>query len=105
MHRGTATLVAVALAAVTATYVVAYTRSFPGPPTDTNPRLNTPNDPDFLNGDLWGLNKINGPKAWDIRTDASSVIVAEIDIGVDRKLVAKKFQEQDPAWLNLTMPR
>jgi len=47
MHRGTTSLVAVALAALTATYVVAYTRSFPGPPTDTNPRLNTPNDPDF----------------------------------------------------------
>src|SRR5438477_6065005 len=47
MHRGTATLVAVALAALTTTYVVAYTRSFPGPPTDTNPRLNTPSDPDY----------------------------------------------------------
>ena len=47
MHRGTATVIAVALAALTATYVVAYTRSFPGPPTDTNPRLNTPNDPDY----------------------------------------------------------
>src|SRR5205823_11891603 len=47
MHRGiAAVLLPVALGAA-ALLGVAYTRSFPGPPTDTNPRLNTPNDPDF----------------------------------------------------------
>src|SRR6059036_2115621 len=47
MRRGiAAVLVLVALAAAT-TVVVAQTRMFPGPPTDTNPRANTPNDPDY----------------------------------------------------------
>ena len=56
-----------------------------------------PNDPDF--GNLWGLHNvgqtlsngvvptagvdINAPEAWDIVTDASNVIVAVIDDGVD----------------------
>ncbi len=39
-----------------------------------------PNDPDY--GQLWGMDKINAPAAWDIRTDASSVTVAVIDTGV-----------------------
>src|SRR5438874_6919100 len=47
MHRGiAAVLLPVALAAA-ALLGVAQTRIFPGPPTDTDPRLNTPNDPDF----------------------------------------------------------
>src|SRR5213593_3228555 len=47
MRRGiAAVLVLVALAAA-ALLGVAQTRTFPGPPTDTNPRANTPNDPDF----------------------------------------------------------
>src|SRR5438874_12295972 len=47
MHRGiAAVLLPVALAAA-AVLGVAQTRTFPGPPTDTNPRVNTPNDPDF----------------------------------------------------------
>src|SRR4029077_13477407 len=47
MRRGAAVLVVLALLAATAALVVAYTRSWPGPPTDLNPRLNTPNDHDF----------------------------------------------------------
>ena len=39
-----------------------------------------PNDPDY--GQLWGMDKISAPAAWDVRTDASSVIVAVIDTGV-----------------------
>ena len=47
MRRPTiAFLALLALAAVVA-LGVAQTRTFPGPPTDTNPRANTPNDPDF----------------------------------------------------------
>src|SRR5438093_110424 len=46
MHRG-ATLVVLVALAVAAVLGVAQTRMFPGPPTDTNPRANTPNDPDF----------------------------------------------------------
>lgn len=53
----------------------------------------TPNDPAF--SDLWGLHNagqfsgtvdadIDAPEAWDITTDASSVLVGVIDTGVDR---------------------
>ena len=31
----------------------------------------------------WGLSKIQAPAAWDIRTDASSVVVAVIDSGIN----------------------
>jgi subtilisin family serine protease len=52
-----------------------------------------PNDPQYTGGQLWGLNNlgqsqgvsdvdIDGPEAWDKRTDASQVIVAVIDSGV-----------------------
>src|SRR5437879_13155205 len=43
--RRTAT--ALALGAVTTALVGADPRLFPGPPTDTDPRATTPNDPDF----------------------------------------------------------
>src|SRR5881628_1297184 len=46
MRRAAALVVLVALAAV-AVLGVAQTRTFPGPSTDTDPRANTPNDPDF----------------------------------------------------------
>src|SRR5438552_2471720 len=46
MRRTAALVVLVALAAA-AVLGVAQTRMFPGPPTDTDPRANTPNDPDF----------------------------------------------------------
>jgi subtilisin family serine protease len=42
----------------------------------------TPNDPDFSK--LWGLPKINAPKAWDTQT-GGNIIVAVIDTGVDYK--------------------
>jgi len=43
-----------------------------------------PNDPDFLNESLWGLDKIEAEKAWDISTGHhEEVIVAVIDSGVD----------------------
>jgi len=55
-----------------------------------------PNDPHFVNGDLWGLKSnpasssggnnnggINMPQAWDQVTDCSNVVVAVIDTGVD----------------------
>lgn len=52
-----------------------------------------PNDPQFLDGTLWGLNNagqngglanadIDAPEAWGVRTSASNVIVAVIDSGV-----------------------
>src|SRR3989475_7611395 len=47
MRRGTAALLVLAVLAATAVLVVAQARMWPGPPTDTNPRANTPNDHDF----------------------------------------------------------
>lgn len=38
-----------------------------------------PNDPFY--GLLWGMNKINAPRAWDTTTGSSSVIVGVIDTG------------------------
>ncbi len=48
--------------------------------------LATPNDPDF--DELWGMNSssdvdIDAPEAWDVLTDASSVLIGVIDTGVD----------------------
>jgi len=40
-----------------------------------------PNDPEYPS--QWALPKISAPDAWDIRTDASEVIVAVIDTGID----------------------
>ena len=42
----------------------------------------TPNDPSFLDGALWGMQKINAPAAWDIQNNAEDVIVAVIDTGI-----------------------
>jgi len=42
-----------------------------------------PSDPAYDGGDQWGLDKIEGPKAWGITTGSSQVIVAVIDSGVD----------------------
>src|SRR5437867_3623113 len=47
MRPTAAVLAALALGALTTALVVADPRMFPGPPTDTDPRANTPNDPDF----------------------------------------------------------
>ncbi len=43
-------------------------------------RFETPNDPDF--SQLWGLEKIAAPKAWDI-AKGGDIIIAVIDTGVD----------------------
>lgn len=40
-----------------------------------------PNDTNYA--DQWGLEKIGAPQAWDTRTDASSVLVAVLDTGVN----------------------
>ncbi|MEK6968501.1 MAG: S8 family serine peptidase [Nanoarchaeota archaeon] len=52
----------------------------------------TPNDPYFNSTgslsmsypDLWGMKKINAEAAWDQSTGSASIIVADIDTGVDR---------------------
>src|SRR5262245_22284472 len=55
---------------------------------------NTPNDPKYQDGTLWGMNNtgqsggtadadIDAPEAWDLATGSSSMVVAVIDTGVD----------------------
>ncbi|MFK5971078.1 MAG: S8 family peptidase [Candidatus Marithrix sp.] len=41
----------------------------------------TPNDVDFSL--LWGLNKIQATKAWDINVSSNDIVIAVIDTGVD----------------------
>ncbi|MCM3872635.1 MAG: S8 family serine peptidase [Pyrinomonadaceae bacterium] len=43
----------------------------------------TPNDPRFLNNELYGLTRIQAPVAWDTSTGNASVVVAVIDLGAD----------------------
>jgi len=56
----------------------------------------TPDDPDYVNGMLWGLNIISAPQAWDVLTSASNIVVAVLDTGV-------RYTHQDLAanmWVN-----
>ncbi|WMW25524.1 S8 family serine peptidase [Methanolobus sediminis] len=63
-----------------------------------------PDDPYFSSSgswgqsypDLWGMQKINTESAWDVTTGSSSVIVADIDTGVDRTHEDLK----DNMWVN-----
>ncbi|MEK7559466.1 MAG: S8 family serine peptidase [Patescibacteria group bacterium] len=43
--------------------------------------FNTPNDPYY--SQLWGMQKIQAPQAWDITTGSNNIVVADIDTGVD----------------------
>ncbi len=51
----------------------------------------TPNDPYFSStgswgqsyADMWGLQKINAPAAWDVTTGSDSVLIAVVDTGLD----------------------
>ncbi len=45
--------------------------------------LLTPDDPKFTDGTLWGMNKIDGPAAWDIGTGSHDIVIGVIDTGVD----------------------
>ncbi len=50
----------------------------------------SPNDPRFLDGTLWGQSGTNGikaPQAWDTTTGSTKVAVAVIDTGIDYKHV------------------
>jgi subtilisin family serine protease len=42
----------------------------------------TPNDPLFPQ--LWGMTKINAPAAWDVSIGSASVVVGDIDTGIDK---------------------
>jgi len=41
----------------------------------------TPNDPLF--NELWGMQQIYAPQAWNVSTGSSSVVVADLDSGID----------------------
>lgn len=43
----------------------------------------TPNDPKYVDGTTWGLNKIEAPAAWNVRTGATNIVVAVLDSGVN----------------------
>ena len=58
--------------------------------------LTTPNDPQFVNGGMYGLTQISAPLAWDLTTGSSSVVVADIDTGL-------RYTHEDiaaNAWVN-----
>lgn len=64
----------------------------------------TPNDPYYLSSgtwgqaypDLWGIKKINPEPAWDQTHGSASIIVADIDTGIDRNHVDLK----NNIWVN-----
>ena len=43
----------------------------------------TPNDPRFTSNELYGLNKIGAPTAWNTTTGSNAIVVGVIDEGVD----------------------
>jgi subtilisin family serine protease len=60
-------------------------------PNYINHALAIPNDPDYST--LWGMEKINAPRAWDITTGDSAVYVAVADTGItpDHEDLAANF--------------
>jgi subtilisin family serine protease len=59
----------------------------------------TPNDPNYTNGSQWQLNGtwgINAPGAWSVTVGSNSVIVADVDTGLNYKLA----DVNDNVWLN-----
>jgi subtilisin family serine protease len=44
----------------------------------------TPNDPRFTSNELYGLNTIGAPQAWNTTQGSSSVVVGVIDEGIDK---------------------
>ncbi len=54
-----------------------------------------PNDPYYASS-LWGMQRINAPQAWEVTTGSPSIIVADIDTGVDRN----HPDLRDAMWVN-----
>ena len=47
------------------------------------PPVSNPNDPYFVSGDLWGMEKIKAPQAWKYNTGRKKVNVGVMDSGVN----------------------
>jgi subtilisin family serine protease len=61
--------------------------------------LTVPNDTDYVNGAQWQLNGtwgVNAPAAWSVTTGSDSVIVADVDTGLNYNLP----DIYDNVWLN-----
>ena len=61
--------------------------------------LTAPNDADYVNGDQWQLNGtwgVNAPAAWNVTTGSDTVIVADVDTGLNYNLA----DIYDNVWLN-----
>jgi subtilisin family serine protease len=59
----------------------------------------TPNDPNYTNGSQWQLNGnwgIQAPGAWDVTIGSNSVIVADVDTGLNYNLADMNYN----VWLN-----
>ena len=50
---------------------------------EQSPPPRDPNDPQWLEGSFWGLKKIGMRSVWGYKEDASAIIVAVIDSGID----------------------
>lgn len=42
----------------------------------------TPDDPSYVDGDLWGMDRIRAPEAWDISVGSHEIVVGVIDTGI-----------------------
>ncbi len=109
MRRPIAALLALTLLGATAGLVSGQARTFPGPPTDTDPRANTPNDPDFdlaepddEDGDFV-KGRVVVEKSADFKTPANVVIA---DATPERKFVRELTSRENAlkvdAWLKNT---
>ncbi|MDR0654181.1 MAG: hypothetical protein LBG12_12870 [Synergistaceae bacterium] len=41
-----------------------------------------PDDPDYRDGELWGMDKINAPRAWNVTKGSEEYFVAVLDSGI-----------------------
>lgn len=42
----------------------------------------TPDDPSYVDGDLWGMDRIRAPEAWDVSVGSHEIVVGIIDTGI-----------------------
>jgi uncharacterized repeat protein (TIGR02543 family) len=59
-----------------------------------------PDDPKWVDGTLWGLERIGAPEAWDTTTGSGEIVVGVIDSGIDHTHVdlAANIWTAPPGW-------